>query len=179
MYNTCCKILGVKPGADVNTIKSAYRKAAKELHPDLNHFENAGKYFIILQNAYMYLLEHPFSEKEVELLEKTAKIRQNIILKRAIYSIIKADSNQFNDKTLQEILAQSSLARILFLFFHILFLVIGTYLVFRSVYDIFQYQVDPWTPSISAYLAIVFAFLFGIVIFMVSLFSGINIVRRR
>jgi curved DNA-binding protein CbpA len=179
MYFVCCKILGVKPGSDIDTIKSAYRKAAKELHPDLNHFENASQYFIILQNAYKYLLDHPFSEKEIELIKKTAKIRQTINLKRVNYYTIIADSNPYVCKTLQEILAQSNIARMLFLFFHLLFLVTGIYLVYRSVYDIFHYPVDPWTPSVSAYLTIVFAFLFGIVITTVFLFSGINFVRRR
>ena len=60
MYLFCCKILGVKPGADIETIKAAYRKSAKELHPDVSTSEKAHEYFTILQNAYEYLLNHPY-----------------------------------------------------------------------------------------------------------------------
>ena len=67
MYFVCCKILGVKPGANLDTIKAAYRKSAKELHPDVNPSEKAQEYFIILKNAYQYLLTHQFTEREIDL----------------------------------------------------------------------------------------------------------------
>lgn len=49
------QILGVSDKATVNEIKLAYRKKAKELHPDRNKSENAHEQFIFLTEAYEYL----------------------------------------------------------------------------------------------------------------------------
>ncbi len=71
MYFVCCKILGVDPGSDLEEIKSAFRKSAKELHPDINDSEKAHQYFIVLQNAYQYLLDHPYDKNDIEFYRKT------------------------------------------------------------------------------------------------------------
>ena len=49
------QILGVKPKATLEQIKKAYRKRAKELHPDVNKSENAHEEFILLNEAFEYL----------------------------------------------------------------------------------------------------------------------------
>lgn len=52
----CYDILGVEKGADLESVKRAYRKRAFELHPDLNpgNFE-AGRQFQLLNEAYVAL----------------------------------------------------------------------------------------------------------------------------
>jgi hypothetical protein len=179
MYNECCKILGVKPGSDLSTIKSAYRKAAKELHPDLNHFENAGKYFIILQNAYHFLLDHPFSAKEIELVRRSEEIKQKIKLRRDFYINLNSRTSPLVERTLQEVLDSSFTARFIYFFLHFLFLLLGIYMVCTSVYDAFYCTVDPVVSAGSAYITIVFAFIFGIILTVIILFTGINSIRRR
>jgi hypothetical protein len=179
MYYACCKILGVKPGSDINTIKAAYRKAAKELHPDINHFENASQYFIILQDAYKYLINHPFNDFELERMQRAERIKQSINLRRQFYNNTNSRPNPFVNKTLQEVLAKSLTARIVYIFFHILFLFLGLYMIFGSVYDVIYYPVDPLVSAGSAYIAIIFAFFFGITITVIFLFSGISSIRRR
>jgi len=179
MYNTCCKILGIKPGSDINTIKSAYRKAAKELHPDVNHLKNAGEYFNILQNAYQYLLEHPFRGREIIIIKSKVRFKRPINHNEELYRRFRAKTSPFAEKTLREILAGSFIARIVFIFFHILFLITGIILIFNSVYDMFFCALDPRVSAGSAYITIVFGFIFGIVITLIFTASGINFISRR
>lgn len=179
MYLVCCKILGIKPGSDVKTIKSAYRKAAKELHPDLNHFENAARYFIILQNAYKYLLEHPYTNTEIEYFKKAEALRQIINAKREQHAATLSKRNSLAEKSLQEIIMHSSKARIIFIIFHLLFLITGIYITYKSISDILFYKVDPFISSFSAYLSITFSFFFGILISIVIVFSGLHFLGRR
>lgn len=54
-YEECCDILGVPYNADKYQIKLAYRKKAKEYHPDLNKSPNATEMFQKINNAYEFL----------------------------------------------------------------------------------------------------------------------------
>jgi hypothetical protein len=179
MYYICCKVLGVKPGSDIETIKAAYRKAAKELHPDLNHSEKASQYFIILQNAYEYLLEHAYTAKEIESITRTTKAEKTQHSRSNFTSYEKYYRNPLEGQTLREILAHSLTARILFMIFHIIFLTTGIYLIIRTSYDFVNFPVDPRTPLVSAYLVIVFGFVFGVIITSVFLYSGISFIKKR
>jgi curved DNA-binding protein CbpA len=51
------KILGLEPGADLESIHKAYRQLAKVYHPDLNTSEQAKDYFILLNEAYTVLCD--------------------------------------------------------------------------------------------------------------------------
>merc|ERR1712241_189794 len=69
------KILGVKKNANTNTIKKAYRKLAKELHPDRNTDDpNANEKFQDLSAAYEVLSDEEkrkvFDKGGEELLKK-------------------------------------------------------------------------------------------------------------
>ena len=54
--NTARRILGVEVGADERSIKSAYRKAASRVHPDVNPSDDAKAEFQELTEAYNTLL---------------------------------------------------------------------------------------------------------------------------
>jgi len=54
-YEKSCDILGIPYGVDRNQIKLAYRKKAKEFHPDLNKDPNATKIFQQITDAYEFL----------------------------------------------------------------------------------------------------------------------------
>lgn len=49
-------VLGIKPGADSDEIKKAFREKAKQFHPDLNHATNAQEEFIRIHTAYEILM---------------------------------------------------------------------------------------------------------------------------
>ncbi len=179
MYLTCCKILGVKPGADVEAIKTAYRKSAKELHPDVNPSEKAHYYFTILQNAYEYLLDHPeIAEKVREVISSENNFQYSGNKSHFAPGSIK-QIYHIQRYTLNELLKHSLTARILYIFFHIFFLTIGIYMIFRSLYDLFSLPVDPRTNAIAAYASIFFAFLFGMIITTIFLFTGYLFLKER
>ena len=54
-YEESCDILGVSYNADKYQIKLAYRKKAKEYHPDLNKAPNATRIFQQINEAYEFL----------------------------------------------------------------------------------------------------------------------------
>ena len=67
----CYKILGVSPKATIAEIKTAFRKKAKELHPDLSKQENLStKAFQKLLKAYQILCDS--YQRSIFDLERTA-----------------------------------------------------------------------------------------------------------
>jgi len=50
------RILGLNQGCSVDEIKKAYRKKAREYHPDINHSANAKDIFISITEAYEFLI---------------------------------------------------------------------------------------------------------------------------
>jgi curved DNA-binding protein CbpA len=171
--------LGVKPGADLDTIRAAYRKSAKELHPDINQTEKAHYYFTILQNAYEYLINHQ------ELSEKLAKNNSHIHRDSYKNNNPNPTSSSFKriyrirQYTLHEVLRNSLTARILYIFFHAFFLLIGFFLIYSSVYDLFTFGVEENTNVIAAYLSIGVAIIFGIFITGIFLLTGYEYLRYR
>jgi hypothetical protein len=178
LYFICCKILDVEPGSDVDTIKSSFRKLAKELHPDLNPSEKASQYFIIVNNAYQYLLDHPYNKTDIERI-LTIKKQESLKTKIRFENAIKYRRNPLSSKTLQEILKYSMVARILYIVFHILFITMGVYLIYRPVYDLIFFSVDIRVNPISAYMVLFFGFIFGLAITIIFFASGIKFVRNR
>ncbi|WP_350342308.1 DnaJ domain-containing protein [Proteinivorax tanatarense] len=54
-YEKSCDVLGVDYTADKSQIKAAYRKKARQYHPDLNKSENAAEMFKKISSAYEFL----------------------------------------------------------------------------------------------------------------------------
>lgn len=55
-----CYFLGIREDASEEQIKKAYRYKAKLYHPDANLSRDTKEYYIKLQGAYEYLLNHPY-----------------------------------------------------------------------------------------------------------------------
>ncbi|MFN5885584.1 MAG: DnaJ domain-containing protein, partial [Bacteroidota bacterium] len=51
-------VLGVAESASVDDIKRAYRERAKQFHPDLNKEQNAHEKFVLINEAYEFLMEY-------------------------------------------------------------------------------------------------------------------------
>jgi hypothetical protein len=178
MYFICCRILGIKPGSDEETIKAAYRKSAKELHPDINTSEKAHEYFVILQNAYEYLLTHKYSEEEIEILWHQHEIKRDRGLKND--SNVPTSQRIRSDRyTLREVLKQSLTARVLYILFHILFIFVGIWLIANSIYEMFFFTPDDRIDFFSAYITIFFGLVMGISFTTIFLITGITFIRDR
>ncbi|NTW70973.1 MAG: DnaJ domain-containing protein [Eubacteriaceae bacterium] len=66
-YRESCDLLGVDYSSDSSQIKAAYRKKAKEYHPDINSSSGATKMFQKINDAYEFL-----SESNIERYRKAA-----------------------------------------------------------------------------------------------------------
>lgn len=171
MYITCCKIVGVEPGADEEAIKMAYRKAAKELHPDVNDSEKAHYYFTLLQNAYEYLLDNPYSRQEYDFKVSEQEYRARARARRYY--------RPANRTTLQETLKNSFTARLMYIFFHFFFIFVGLYLLLSSLLDIFFQPVHERSSGFSAYSTLIIGLVFGMLFTGIFSISAISYFRRR
>jgi hypothetical protein len=94
-------ILGIKSISSVDEIKKAYRKKAREFHPDINHSPDAKDMFIALTEAYEFLItyrEKIASDEEAikRAMEDWRKYRQFRSHQRAtVYA--RAPYNKFRD----------------------------------------------------------------------------------
>jgi hypothetical protein len=52
------KVLGIETGSTVDEIKKAYRKKARECHPDINPSPDSKELFIAITEAYEFLLTY-------------------------------------------------------------------------------------------------------------------------
>ena len=58
MFRQYLNILEVSPDSGILEIKRAFRKKAKKLHPDLNKDPGAQENFILVNEAYEFLMKH-------------------------------------------------------------------------------------------------------------------------
>lgn len=85
-------ILGLKEGISADEVKKAYRKKAREYHPDINHTPEAKDLFILITEAYEFLMTYQRKELTDEEAYRRAmddwrKYRQNRSRQKAnIYS---------------------------------------------------------------------------------------------
>ncbi|MFM7022262.1 MAG: J domain-containing protein [Flavobacteriales bacterium] len=55
--NQAYQLLGLSPGSDLAAVKKAYRKKAKENHPDVNKHPDAQVRFVEINEAYEFLVK--------------------------------------------------------------------------------------------------------------------------
>jgi hypothetical protein len=76
-------ILGLRHGASLAEIKSAYRKLAFKYHPDHNHAPDARERFLVITEAYNYLLDPPASRPAKSTSNESASRADAERVKRA------------------------------------------------------------------------------------------------
>ncbi len=79
--NDYYNVLEISPGSSIDEIKRAYRKLAREYHPDINHTAAAQDMFIRVTEAYEFLIawsqKAASNEEEFNrLMEEWRKYRQ-------------------------------------------------------------------------------------------------------
>ena len=57
-------VLGITPNSTESEIRMAYRRLAKQYHPDVNKAKNAHEKFIEISEAYEFLISHSLQQKE-------------------------------------------------------------------------------------------------------------------
>ena len=97
------KVLDIPENSTLEEIKKAYRKKAREYHPDVNHSPDAIEKFIIVTEAYDFLITNYdkllSGEREfLRAMEEWRKYRQDRTRQRAEYYARKSYSNFRNSK---------------------------------------------------------------------------------
>lgn len=64
------RVLGVGPDAELRTIRSAYRRLARRYHPDVAGNKNAGRRFLVIQEAYEVLSDAERRQEYDRLISK-------------------------------------------------------------------------------------------------------------
>lgn len=94
-------VLGLPDGSSVEDIKRAYRKKAREYHPDLNHSPAAMDLFIEITEAYEFLLTHFRSiakdSEESKNVKKDWDLYQRDIARKRAKAYARASYIQFKN----------------------------------------------------------------------------------
>ncbi|MBR5419521.1 MAG: DnaJ domain-containing protein [Lachnospiraceae bacterium] len=95
-YAQACAVLGVEAGAEPETVKSAYRRLAKQLHPDAhpNQSESIREAYLLVTEAYDYMLSH--KEEAVEF--PAVRVMGSPIGNRTSTAERTADRRRFDEK---------------------------------------------------------------------------------
>ncbi|PNH02024.1 Chaperone protein DnaJ [Tetrabaena socialis] len=70
---TLYELLGLEPGCEEEDIKAAFRRRAKEVHPDINKEDGAEAAFVQLSRAYE-VLSDPDSRRQYDITIRTRRI---------------------------------------------------------------------------------------------------------
>lgn len=65
MLSAYYEILGLSPGASEEEIRKAYRKKAKQFHPDINKSPDASSKFVMIKKAYEALTNPAFTAQSL------------------------------------------------------------------------------------------------------------------
>ena len=74
-----CRYLGVKENATDEEVKKAYRLLAKQYHPDANIQIDTREIYMKIQEAYEYLLTHPYLApvvRQPRIFQTDAQVRE-------------------------------------------------------------------------------------------------------
>ncbi|MFO7658216.1 MAG: DnaJ domain-containing protein [Bacteroidales bacterium] len=185
MYVAYCRILGVEPGATQEEIKHAFRIKAKQFHPDINPLPSANQDFIKIKRAFDYLTGNPYA--------RTSSANRNYSYTRKkyyerpesydweAYRKWQDGFRQKNHTTNSEVDFRNTIfGRIVFYFFHLLFFLIGLYILVTPTWSIISEGIDPERGIATVIFAAVFASLFGLLMITMIIISGfsINVFRK-
>lgn len=175
MYKKCCEILGVEPGAGIDDIRKAYRKQAKLLHPDVNPSTEAHNRFIRLKTAFDYLIQyHDLLNYSKTLLKNTKssyhKQEYYEFHQRFYAQKKKVPDDQFLDYTL---------GKIIYIFFHLVFIGVGIFLVIRPSIALVRTGVREVENPVASLLTLLFAIIFGTVILGVIFYSSQKVFKHK
>jgi hypothetical protein len=161
------KVLGLTPGSTDDDIKRAYRKKARECHPDINPAPEAKDLFIMVTEAYEFLLtyrEKIASDEKAyqQAMDDWRKYRQNRSRQRArVYA--RAPYTRFkNTNFYKTTRIFDGTAIIASLLVSIMVLIIT---IFGYIYRIHHPLPGIESPSVSILITFI---IFGMLLFVIS-----------
>ncbi|NJK85282.1 MAG: DnaJ domain-containing protein [Bacteroidales bacterium] len=176
MYLTSCKILGIKPGADLNTIKQAYRRQAKLYHPDINPDPKAAVEFVKVKAAFDYLVKNSdfntgFSSADSQT-EKSYRYyspadEEYFRKWQEEYSRKRTAVKDLDFKT-------TLFGKSVFYFFHIVFLFTAVSITLSPILTVAKRGFLPDENVVVTLITVSFSSLFGLAMLIMILFSVLN-----
>jgi hypothetical protein len=161
------KVLGLEYGSTVDDVKRAYRKKARECHPDINPAPEAKDLFIIVTEAYEFLLtyrEKIVSDEKAfqEAMEDWRKYRQNRSHQRAkVYA--RAPYDRFKNtnfyKTTRIFDGTAIIASL------VVSIMVLTVTIFGYIYRIHHPLPGVENPTVSSLITLL---TFGMILFIIS-----------
>lgn len=167
MYLTCCRILDVKPGSDILTIKKAFRRKAKLYHPDLNPLPQAGIEFIKIKKAFDYLNNYSSVTFSSNIVNHSSYNKD--------FYYRKEKQHNYRKKAREEIDFKTTLfGKSVYYFFHFLFFITGILIATAPIFTLITKDSDPGKSMVVSYVFACVASLFGITMAIMVVFSGLN-----
>lgn len=181
MYNSCCNILGISPGASQTEIKHAFREKAKLYHPDLNHSPYASQEFIKVKKAFDYLSSYnpqrtscyskPFTHRTYQ--RRPYHKAQNFDYERYrkwqehVRNFTSNHRNEFDFRT-------TLFGKIIYYFFHILFIFLGIYILIGPTLSVITDGIEPGRSVVATISAVIGVSAFGVIMIVVLTFSVLS-----
>jgi len=182
MYATSCKILDLSPGASQGEIKQAFRRKAKMYHPDLNPSPSANQEFIRIKNAFDYLVDyHPQKSPCFSNLYKHQTYRRSSYSKASSYNWEsyrkwQNDMHHFRHNPKKDFDFKTTVfGKIVFYFFHLLFIFVGIYVLISPTLSVFSDGIDPDRSVPATIFAVVGASVFGLTMIVMITLSGLSV----
>jgi hypothetical protein len=183
MYNTYCKILGVKPNSSTAELKRAYRQKAKLLHPDINPSPDAHSEFIKTKQAFEFIQKYRTCQALYrrrmsyyrEKARTSPQYKSYYYREQTKYRMSRENAWRiYNSRKYKVNFLATLFGKIIFFVFHIMFLFIGFYILIYPLIHTIRYGVDQDKTLIGTIITIMCAMLFGsVMIFMIAI-SGLS-----
>jgi hypothetical protein len=182
MYTTCCKILDLSPGANQVEIKQAFRKKAKLYHPDHNPSPFANQEFIRIKKAFDYLVDYdPLKSGYTSYSFRYHSYRRGYRTGTRSYNreayqkwqdymhhYKKHQRRDFDFKT-------TVFGKIVFYFFHALFLFTGIYILISPTLSVVSNGIDMDQNATATIFAVIGSSIFGLIMVVMITLSGLSV----
>lgn len=182
MYTACCKILDLNPGANQSEIKQAFRKKAKIFHPDHNPSPSANQEFIRIKQAFDYLVDYDPQKQYYYSYAFRYRSERRTYRSRAgsydreRYMKWQEYMRQFKHKRKQDFDFKTTVfGKIVFYFFHVLFLFTGIYILICPTISIISNGIDPHQNTVATISAVIGASIFGLIMVVMITLSGLSV----
>ncbi len=181
MYETYCNILGVKPGASPEEIKHAFHEKAMLSHPDLNPSLSSYE-FIRVKKAFDYLMNRVVSSEA----GNNSRFTYSFVRKKRYekpdsfdwesYRNWQENIYQKQHPPKKDIDFKSTLfGKIVYYSFHLLFLIIGLYIIITPTLSVIIDGIDKDQNVITAIISVAGASIFGIIMVVMIVLSGLSV----
>jgi len=162
------ELLGLKTNASLDDIKKAYRQKARLYHPDINHAPDAKEKFILVTEAYEFLIanyDNVKSDEEAfrQAMEDWRKYRQNRSRQRA-HAYAQSSYIRFKATKFYKTTRIFDATRIIFSL--VLSIMIILYTIIGYIYRLRNPIPDLENPSIFSFMMLL---IMGMIFFIVSL----------